>query len=174
MIRIQNSKILLLFFLLTFAIVYISCDKGDDNEIGPQGQQGAAGENGTIEIYSKIFTISPNDWHSYNSSGNSNDSAAIPIPEITQAVIDSGMIVCYKLDSNIYKSMPFSAYDGIAVETFQFYYYLGNLVITCNSNYVGGINLGSETFKAVVAHGHLRKMPEAIKADEFNLYFKTE
>ncbi|MBL0340677.1 MAG: hypothetical protein IPP71_06995 [Bacteroidetes bacterium] len=173
MARFQHSKVLL-YFLLSFSVVYTSCETEDEGDIGAQGPQGPSGENGTIEIYSKIFTITPNDWYTYNTSANSNDSAVIPIPEITQAILDSGMIVCYKLESTMYKSMPFSSYNGLAVKTFQYYFYLGNLVVTCNSNFVGGNNLGNETFKAVVANGHLRKMPEEIKEDEFNLYFKTK
>ena len=174
MSRFQSSKIVF-YLLFSLSVLFFSCE--DDGEMGPQGPQGPSGptgENGTIEIYSKTFTISQNDWYNYSTSANSNDSAVVSIPEITQAILDSGMIVCYKLDGNKYKSMPFSQFNGLSEKTFQFYYYLGNLVITCNSNFVGGNNLGNETFKAVVANGHLRIMPEEIKAEEFNFYFKTE
>lgn len=173
MARFQPSKVVL-FFILSFSMVYTSCNKEDDCEIGPQGPQGPSGENGAIEIYSKIVTVAPNDWYTYNTSANSNDSAVLSIPEITQAILDNGMVVCYKLDSTVYKSMPFSQFNGLAMKTFQFYFYLGNLVVTCNSNFVGGNNLGNETFKAVVANGHLRLMPEEIKADEFDLYLNTK
>src|SRR5687767_923989 len=135
----KTLKILL--YLFASILLISGCDKEDDDTAGlpgPQGPQGPAGANGTngaVNIITKEFTILAGDWHPYNSSSNSNDSAAVSVPEITQAIVDSGMVVCYRKKGDKYIVMPHTTFDGIAASVFQFWYYTGKIVFTCNSNY---------------------------------------
>jgi hypothetical protein len=147
-----------LFFCIAVLFIVSSCNK-DECEQGIQGPQGPAGsngtngQNGTGDVKIIEFTLNQSDWIHYNTSGNGNDSAAYNISEITQAIVDSGAVICYRKQGSNYWVMPNSTFNGLAQRVFQHYFYKETLVITCNANSVGGLNLGTETFKVIIIAG---------------------
>lgn len=78
--------------LLIFLVVFISsCKKGDT---GPQGPAGPQGSTGTANvIYSDWFI--PSAWTMSTIFGIKNFDYTRQAPAITQAVIDSGMVLTF-------------------------------------------------------------------------------
>jgi hypothetical protein len=84
------SKVLISTFILLVVIVY-ACKKGDT---GPQGPAGPQGSTATANvIYTDWFT--PSSWTMTTIFGIKNFDYARQTPAITQAIIDSGMVLTY-------------------------------------------------------------------------------
>jgi hypothetical protein len=120
----------LAFVALSASIAVVSC-KGDKGELGPQGPQGPQGTSGTAGVkYSNWIRVTDANWTQTKSelvSGGDSTiyySATIATPEVTQDVLDKGVVVYYLKDatpfgrSAVRNFDPYNAwYDWIEVGT---------------------------------------------------------
>ena len=92
----MRVKFAMLFFLLPFFI--ISCQKGNTGPAGPAGPAGAQGPAGSANvIYSQWFT--PGSWKKDTIFGEYGFSYTKATADITQPVLDSGVVLTFgKLD----------------------------------------------------------------------------
>jgi hypothetical protein len=86
--HIPKINKVLIFLLILMVVFVLSCKKGDT---GPQGQRGSAGTANVI--YSDWFT--PSSYTMTTIFGIKNFDYVKQAPAITQAVIDSGMVLTY-------------------------------------------------------------------------------
>ena len=65
---------------------------------GPQGASGTSGKDGNANVQGRIFTFQPSEWikKPYGTAGKYNYSVAAIVSEITQSVVDKGMIIAYR------------------------------------------------------------------------------
>lgn len=118
----RNNHLIIL--LTIFAILSSCAEDGAPGDIGPpgptgdQGEQGVQGEQGTPGekgdqgepgtanvIYSDWFTISQSDW---SGIGGTKITEAIDAPEITQDIIDKGVVLVYHQFNNQTRQLPYS------------------------------------------------------------------
>jgi len=133
----KTTMKLLTYVMMALALVLTttSCDGEDganglDGEIGPTGQDGQNGQDGQDGNANVI--ASP--WFQSNSWTNSGSPSAYfdrPAPEVTQEIIDNGVVLAYtKLagDSNYIRPLP-----GTTIERFFWNFFItepGNIRFT--------------------------------------------
>jgi hypothetical protein len=156
------------FYLVTllFSLLLIASCQDDDNGTvpdgpqGPQGPAGTAGQDVALEVIYKDIALLPADWYHISSTTNHNDTTAVVVTEITQTVIDSGLVIAYHRVGNAYHLMPHAVYyGGLAQVVFGGYFYTGGFVFTYYSNFVGGPHAGAQNFRLMIANGPLRVQP---------------
>lgn len=155
------KKLSFYFLLFSFLIILISCEKGEKGEIGPAGPQGTSAEidsnilNGYTNAIYLIKNIVRSDWISIpQPSGNSNYTTSLLIPEITQGIVDSGMVIVYLKNSNSYSTLPITSFLGAGVIIYQYTYKDGDLTVNYKANYPGPYPIAM-TLKIVIATAHL-------------------
>ena len=111
--------------MLFAAILFQSCKglpgtngaQGNTGAQGPQGVQGASGTSGTngkdgnANVVGRALTIQPSEWKKYTYPDNTYEyKAVVPIPEITQTVLDRGLVMVYRGNSSgkSWTAMPFN------------------------------------------------------------------
>ena len=156
------KKLSFYFLLFSFLIILISCEKGEKGEIGPAGPQGTSTEidsnilNGYTNAIYLIKNIVRSDWQSIpDPYGNSNYNASLIIPEITQGILDSGMVIVYFKNSNSYNTLPITSFQGAGVITYQYTYKEGELIVNFKANYSPTTFPIPMTLKIVIATAHL-------------------
>ena len=75
------------FLIVTIAVLFNSCDK--DAAIGPQGLPGTNGATGNSNVSTKIYLSDTLTRGNVSWSGTLIDSS------ITQAIVDSGVVLIY-------------------------------------------------------------------------------
>lgn len=114
-----------LFSLLFIASLLLACSKEDD-ATGPQGPAGAVGQNGQDGAPGEkgetgTANILYSDWLEAD-WGNVNDDYAeffIEAPEITQQIIDTGLILAYgKTTSGQFFLLPTSVFNVTTIENY--------------------------------------------------------
>lgn len=79
---------------------------GSQGEQGEQGPQGDQGEPGTANVtYSDWFTITQSDW---SGIGSIKITEAIDAPEVTEEIIDKGVVLVYHQFNNQTRQLPYS------------------------------------------------------------------
>jgi hypothetical protein len=145
---IKNFAILMLFVT---TIILFSCAKdgadglpgaaGSAGLNGVNGKDGAAGANGkdgNANVQGKVYNVKANDWVKTNYTGSSTYyySVVFNIPEITQAVMDRGLVMCYRTGPNttLWFAMPYSysyaSGSTTKVVSYDAVHFLGKEVIT--------------------------------------------
>lgn len=142
-----------LLYLFVGSLLLTSCAK--DGEDGKQGPAGNA------NVHSFDFSVTPGDWLTSGTAGSVDHAkyVELTVPEVTQDIIDNGMVVTYIELAGYYIQMPTSlpASSTVAVNFFTAFktgivevdLQLSNLQTpnTASANY---------TFKVVVADGVAR------------------
>lgn len=101
--------LMLLIFLLS--ISFISCDlQGEDGAVGATGATGPQGQNGSVNITTYTFVVSPADWQVSSGNGVSYWNYSQQIPAINQQVLNTGVILTYYSVGGFQNQMPFT--DG--------------------------------------------------------------
>lgn len=129
------SKIGMLVFALT--VILASCKK---EVIGPKGDMGSPGANGANGVVVRNFTnVNPDTY--LTSPTPAHYGAVLTIPEITQEVIDNGVVlVSIQQSQNLWASQyvdtlnwysfPYSVYQNSTTShTIKYYLSSGKMVI---------------------------------------------
>lgn len=128
-----------LIFSLTVAVALLSgCAK--DGETGP------AGKDGNANVTSTTFTIT--NW-TYSAPYFYDD---LPVPAITQSIVDNGAVLVYIMDSGYNIQLPVTIYPTASYsQSWGMNFGLGVCEITVNdSDQTQPINPGTKTVKVVV------------------------
>lgn len=133
------KKVVLVF---SAVLLLIGCAK--DGKDGVTGQTGTSGVNGNANVQSAgSIALTSGNWTSINSSYYS----ILNVAEVTQDVVDNGVVMVYINRANGWSPMPLTA--GVESYTFEFRL---NEVIVWVSNTDGSqtANPGNENFRVVV------------------------
>ncbi len=88
------------FLSLALLLILVACEGpvGPAGPPGPQGEQGESGdkgepgEPGNANVAARIITLRASDFTDFFGSF---ESAVYPVPEITQEVVDNGIVLAY-------------------------------------------------------------------------------
>ena len=108
--------------LLVTLLFQTSCVKdgvnGRDGLAGSQGAQGVQGvagtsgtngKDGSTNVFGKVYNFQESDWMKVTLSGNKfNYHIYANVPEITQVVVDRGMVAVYEKTSIGFQALPYS------------------------------------------------------------------
>ncbi|MEX1191241.1 MAG: hypothetical protein WEA99_04655 [Brumimicrobium sp.] len=100
------------------ATLVLACKKEDGPE-GPQGPQGPEGETGNANVQTQMITVLPADWND-ESTNVSSYTFTRPCGIITEEIAQSGAVMCYVQNNDVYTPMPITAIftaDGDTVST---------------------------------------------------------
>lgn len=158
----KRGKLLLVYLVASTMLITVGCSKegdpgpagtsgvngqdGANGKDGTNGNDGKDGKNGNANVYSsEWFVISP--W-----AGTTKNFYFIKTaPEVTQGIIDSGVVLAYtKLSGGGGKVRPLPAIIGSGVTEYNFNFNLpevGKIEFTCNLD--GSIS-NSSVFRYVV------------------------
>lgn len=125
------------FVMVILATTFISCKKGDT------GPQGTAGIDGNADVFgTNDITLNSSDWV----ANETYFYADITSPEITQAIIDHGVVIVYEKSELFWNALPYTW--GIISVSFDFG--LKTVGIYYNNNDGSQtINPGTKTFRIV-------------------------
>lgn len=140
----MKNKINLMMSILLTSLILISCAK--DGATGPQGPAGSNGTNGNANVISKAAqTVS----FVYSSTLNTYD-AILSCPEITQDVVDKGVVLCYeRVAPNQW--MPWNYSSTFVGHTYYiFNFRLGEIVLQYFNANTTTTNEGDKTMRFVI------------------------
>jgi hypothetical protein len=198
-----------LLFILAF-ILFTSCNlvegpqgpegaQGIQGDQGPQGEQGEPGSDGVLQIISKTVVLTNSEYvnGTYGVMTTTNNTslnaifakvATIDVPEITQDVLDNGMVLVYmrvplnaSFSNSMWTGLPFH-YQGLEGSVtvyhrnYNFGYYLNKISIFYyfSRNYEGFIPLiydqtvPTQTFKYLVISSDVAAMMTDVMIDLSN------
>ena len=158
------SAIILVQFACKDGAAGVAGTPGTTGAQGPQGVAGANGASGTngkdgnANVVGKVFTFQVADWTkvTYGTMGKYDYGIAVKVPEITQSVVDKGMVVAYRSNGNgAFTALPASyAFEGaskVYVISFSVIHGLGRVTFYRSDS--DGLTLPpteAETYKIVV------------------------
>lgn len=88
-------------FLLMFAVAITGCKKDE----GPAGPQGPEGPTGNANVQTQMITVNSSEWEEEDTFY----SFTTPCEVITEEIAESGAVLCYFKNDEIYRPLPFSA-----------------------------------------------------------------
>jgi hypothetical protein len=113
------SKLQVLVFAGLVALFSACGEKGETGDPGPMGPPGNA------NVYSFYYSVNYTSWSVYGAPGTPNHSLYFDkyIPEITQEIIDYGMVVAYiwDVDINAWVALPYTYTFAGTQEYYKFY-----------------------------------------------------
>jgi len=141
--KIYKTFISLACIILLSLPVLISCKKPQMGPAGSDGANGTNGVNGNANVIS-TNTINVSSWTSNGASW----SATLTVPEITQEIVNKGMVQVFVKYGNQWWNLP----DMTNKNSTQYGFELGSVYIL-NSNNDGSnpVNPGPKIFRVVVA-----------------------
>lgn len=165
----KNFKNFFLLIISAAVLTLAGCAK--DGETGPAGKDGANGLNGNANVQHFSFSINPGDWSTYGTPGNTGHGLYYErnIPEITQDIIDNGLVKTYILTGGYQIALPTIIYtpsyqiqyfDASSVGTLEIDLLLSNLATPTVS--------GSFSFKCIIIDGTVRAMNPDIDWNNYN------
>lgn len=138
-------------------ILVTSCAK--DGDTGPQGPPGA---NGNANIKSVSFSVSPGDWSTYGTPGSANHGKYYQksIPQITNTIMFTGMVMGYLVNNDFEGNLPVTLYpaSNYHVQINGFHGVGAYEVGIYQSNLSTPNIVGTFSFRVVIADGTLRAM----------------
>ena len=99
--------------ILSLSLIYMIGCEGAEGPMGLAGSDGTDGEDGVANIHTEIIEMTTNNTEYIANPGYLKYTLTSNL--ITQAVIDSGLVVVEFSPSNnpyIWNSLPFISYDG--------------------------------------------------------------
>ncbi len=135
-----------LSIVLTSLLIF-SCAK--DGATGPQGPQGPAGINGNNGTNGNANVIgkSPSTVSFTYTASKNTYNATIPCTEITQDIVDKGIVLCYEKVANN-QWMPWNANIGTTYYIYNFK--LGEVLLEYRNTAGTTTNEGDKTMRIVV------------------------
>lgn len=130
-------------------LIFISCAK--DGAMGPSGTNGTNGTNGNVNIQNFTFTVTPSQWQV--NSPQLWLSHNLTIPEITQSIMDSGLVMVYASVfslSSTTQPLPISWYGGNETTLSVGVYYIGTVELDVHSTDLS-YAIGTYYFRVVIA-----------------------
>ena len=162
----MKNKNNLFFSLVLTSLCFISCAK--DGATGPQGPAGTSGTNGTNGNANVISESAQTVSFVYSNTLNTYD-AVLSCPEITQDVVDKGVVLCYERVANN-QWMPWNANIGTTYYIFNFR--LGEIVLQYRNTAGTTTNEGNKTMRFVIIPSQdVRKLP--INLSDYSEVSKT-
>lgn len=157
------KKSLFLFALPMLAVsLFIGCegdegpqgpqgDKGDQGEQGIQGEQGEQGEPGTANVIYSDWAPAEGSWRDSTMFGANFKVNHLTAADLTQDVLDNGVILCYAQYSSNIVPLPYTN----AVYTLSFHLDLNRIVLTTlKTDLTGGVELISTVhFRYIIIPG---------------------
>ena len=122
-----------LFSSALFLFLIASCSK--DGATGPVGPTGPTGATGGINLTVVNATYAPSDFTTYGTYGQAQyrSSVTTSIPQITQSVYDSGMVLVYYQGSGTnplpWYPLPQTLYETNYSYSMTYAHYLGGVNI---------------------------------------------
>lgn len=105
--QMKKTKYLFQFLLVILCLGFTSCQEDDSPTEGPQGEQGPPGEDGNANVIASAWIV-----EQYANEATAQTGFDIPDPNITQTIIDSGLVLAFgKANSSNVISIPF-VYDN--------------------------------------------------------------
>ncbi len=109
--KITYNFIRILIISFTFIVSFTNCSPEDgrdglDGLNGEQGPQGEPGQDGNANVISRTFWSSQITWNQTSLYGINYLVAELEIPEITQAVVENGVVLVY---GSFFWGQPWSA-----------------------------------------------------------------
>ena len=134
---------------LACALIFVLSGCSKDGETGPQGIAGTNGANGNANVHSKSFTIT--SWTYLGDYYYAN----ITDVDITQAILDKGVVIVYRNLSGALYQLPYIINPSTTYTTSFLYsaYLSGVSFYITNSDLAPHTAPGNVTFKVVVAEG---------------------
>lgn len=127
-------------------------DTGAQGQQGTQGQQGGSGSDGNANVSVQNFIA--NSW---TATAGPMQTDTIIDTRITQAIVDSGVVMVYKKILNSYNPLPSTTIITSVLYTMSYNFGLNGIYLSYfASNQTLPPNPGSVTFKVVVISGTLR------------------
>jgi hypothetical protein len=153
---------------------------------GRDGVAGAPGKEGNANVKGNVFNVKSSDWQKVFYTGSTTYyyyAVVFNIPEITQNVVDKGMVVCYRSGATTtsWAAMPYSfSFDSgstVKVYNYDAVHALGKMFISLGSTDDLPFAPSSEqNYKVVVitpsglsAHPNVNYKSYAEVADTFGL-----
>jgi hypothetical protein len=140
--------------LLIVTMLISSCAK--DGDTGPTG---ATGADGNANVKAISFSVSPGSWNTAGSSGQVGHIKYYEknISEITQDIIDNGMVITYLVDNGYDIMLPLTLFAGNYDINFTAGAKVGTLEIDVAFSDLSTPNIvGTSNFKAVIVDGTVR------------------
>jgi hypothetical protein len=175
-------------YLLTLVIIsFLGCAKdgetGPDGPPGPAGPQGLTGANGNsgaagnANVHSKTFNLTSSDW---TQSGAFTYLATMPDSDITQAIVDSGIVNVYYFEpsASAWTPLPYTQvlHNSNDFLTWSYSYITNQINLKVEDFATTPLNPGNTDFRVItvssfgrIANPHLNwNSYEEVKAT-FNL-----
>ena len=103
----KKTKYLFQFMLVILCLGFTACQEDDSPTEGPQGEQGPPGEDGNANVISSDWIV-----EQYSNDATTITSFDVGAPNITQTILDSGLVLAFgKAVSSSVISIPF-VYDN--------------------------------------------------------------
>ena len=137
--------------VLVIALFAMSCSKdGADGATGPAGANGLNGTNGSNGnanvIGTNTFSAPPSSWTA--SSGNTVWSTTLVVPQITQAIVDRGIVSVFYQTGSIWMALPTSNPQNHYFSNFGFVLGAVGVYLVAESGYT--VTPGTTIFRVVV------------------------
>ena len=143
----MKKTVFIISMIAIALIAFIRCE----GPTGPQGEQGEQGEPGTANVIYSEWTTLSSAWRDSTFFGNNYKVNHLSTTDITQDVIDNGVVLCYAKYQTHVVPLP---YNG---ETYILSFELDlNKIIftTLKTDYTGGATLSSSfMYRYVVIPG---------------------
>ncbi|MBN1158045.1 MAG: collagen-like protein [Bacteroidales bacterium] len=154
------KKIVFLLFVPVMALIFtVGCEgpEGDEGPEGPQGIQGIQGEQGpqgdpgTANVmYSEWMTID-GDWRDSTFFGVTWNVKHMNAPDLTQDIIDYGVVLCYTKYQNHVLQLPYRSANYIIEFQLDLYKII---IMNSRADFSGGTILSPEFyFRYVIIPG---------------------
>lgn len=168
--KILNTSML----IITLIISVTGCKKAETGPQGSAGQQGltgATGVQGNANVNTNIFNVSPANWVQ---SSHANTATFID-SNITQAIVDSGVVMVFKLtpSHSTWTPLPFSITDFTTnyIYNWTFFYSPNQIKFRVEESLTIPPNPGNNTFKVVTISTSARNQNPAA---DWNNYEKIK
>lgn len=166
----KNLKNFFLLILSAAVLTLTGCAK--DGETGPAGpagkdgtngvgQDGQDGQDGNANVQHFSFQVNPGDWSTYGSAGTTGHALYYEksISQITQDILDNGLVMTYLVTGNYNLAMPTVIYTPSYQVQYLFAATVGTLEIDIQLSTLQTPTVsGSFNFKCVVIDGTVRAM----------------
>ena len=99
--------------------------QGPQGVAGANGASGTNGKDGNANVQGKVLTFQASEWikKTYGTAGKYEYKVAANIPEITQSVVDKGLVIAYGGNgSGGYFQLPYSYSFDTSVKTYVVHY----------------------------------------------------
>lgn len=154
------KRIVYLLFVPVLALIVAGGCEGPEGDEGPegppgaqgiQGEQGPQGDPGTANVIYSDWLQLEGVWRDSTFFGVDWKVNHLTVPDLTQEVIDNGVVLCYGEFSNNVVPLPYYSKSYILTFTLD----LNKIIfMTSNPDFTGGVSLSSSfNFRYIIIPG---------------------